>query len=92
MELELVLDRPAHGAQMDRHERRIRDEVSRGGEHGARVVEPFLDVGGDGGLLQGPTHRLGNRHEAVGAARYSELLRWVPMRSGAYKRERVMGS
>lgn len=65
--LELKLDGKGHGAQVDRDEGGIGDEVTGVAEQGARVVEPFFDVGRDRRLLQRAAHSLGDVHEPVGA-------------------------
>jgi hypothetical protein len=52
---------------MYRHIRSVRDQRPVGVHQRATEVQPFLDVGRDGRLLQGSTHRFSNRHEAVGA-------------------------
>lgn len=54
-----------HAAQMHRQMRRIRNQAPLCVKQRARVIEPFLDVGTDAGLLQGAAHLLGNGHEAV---------------------------
>ncbi len=54
-----------HAAQMHRYVRRIGNKASFSIEQRTAEVQPFLDVGGDGGALQGPAHLLRNGHEAV---------------------------
>lgn len=66
--VKLELDGERHGAEMDRDEGRIGDEVTGMAEQGARVVEALFDVGRDGCLLQRPAHSLGYVHEAVRTA------------------------
>jgi hypothetical protein len=59
------LDALAHRAEMDRHVRRVGDQLPLLVEDRAGEIEPFLDVHGVAGLLQGRAHLLGDRHEEV---------------------------
>jgi hypothetical protein len=59
------LDRLAHRAEVDRHVRRVGDQVAVGVEQRAREVEPLLDVDRVGGVLQLQAHLLGDVHEQV---------------------------
>ena len=59
------LDRLAHRAQMNRHVRRVGDQVAGGVEQRAREVEPLLDVHRVRGGLQLQPHLLGDVHEQV---------------------------
>mmetsp|Transcript_2355 Transcript_2355/g.8378 ORF Transcript_2355/g.8378 Transcript_2355/m.8378 type:complete len:515 (+) Transcript_2355:1483-3027(+) len=63
--LHLPPHRPLHCAQVDREVRGVRNETSVGTEQSATEVESLLDVGGDGGALEGLAHLLCNAHEAV---------------------------
>ena len=50
---------------MNRYVGRIRDEATVRPKEGAREVEAFLYVGGDGGPLKDATHLLSDRHEPI---------------------------
>ena len=58
-------DALAHGAQVHRHVRGVRDELPRRVEDRTGEVEAFLDVDRVRGALQPHTHLLGHGHEQV---------------------------
>ncbi len=58
-------DALAHRAQMDRDVRRVGHQHAVRIEDRAGEVEPLLDVHGEGRVLQGQPHLLGDRHEQV---------------------------
>lgn len=60
-----LLDRFAHGAEVDGDVGSVGDEVALGVEERAGEVEAFLDVDGLGGVLQSDAHLLGDGHEEV---------------------------
>ena len=51
---DLCLDRLAHGPQVHGQVGRVGDQLPFGPKQGAGKIEPFLDVGGDGCLLEHP--------------------------------------
>ena len=56
-------DTVPHAAQMDRHMRRIGDQIAGGIEQRAGKIEPFANVDGGGAMLKRGAHFLGDRHE-----------------------------
>ena len=55
----------AHAAEMDRHVRRVGDQVAGRPEDGAGEIQPLLDVDRIAGVLQHRAHLFGDRHEQV---------------------------
>ena len=55
----------AHGAEVNGHVRRVRDERAAGVEQRAGEIEPLADVDRDGRRLQHGAHLLRHLHEAV---------------------------
>ena len=61
--------RVAHSPEMHRGMGGIRDQIAVRIKQGAGEVATFLDVGGDGGALQGSAHLLGNGAETIAEQR-----------------------
>ena len=58
-------DRAVHRTEMNRHMRRVGDELAIAGKDRAGEVEPLLDIDRIGGVLQRHAHLLGDRHEQI---------------------------
>jgi hypothetical protein len=61
----IVFTRLAHRSQMDRHMRRICDQIGFDVEQRARKVEPFLDIHRIRRIGERNAHLLGDRHEEI---------------------------
>lgn len=71
---------------MDGDKGRICDEIAIRGEEGTGIVEAFLNVCGDGSLLERAAHGLGDAHESVRKEREENRI-WFSRSHGREEQE-----
>lgn len=65
LNLYLSFDGLSHGSEMDGNMGGIGDKISASVKDGIGKVQPFFDVSGNGGLLEGAPHLLAYGHEEI---------------------------